>query len=229
VKTAAAQKMNPFKKAIKTLGDIFVPIIPAIVATGLLMGLLEGFSTLFPAMADSDTYQIFHMFSNTAFTFLPILIATSAAKAFGGNMFLGSVIGMIMIHPDLMNAWSVASAVEAGETIPKFSVWFGLYDINAVGYQGHVIPVIIAVWLMCFLEKRLHKIVPASIDPAGERRRDGVSGADRHRAGVLAVGNMGTRRRAVADCRSLWHWRILHGRSVLHHGGCRRTSYVYYY
>ena len=79
-------------------------------------------------------------------------------------MFLGSVIGMIMIHPDLMNAWNVASAVEAGETIPKFSVWFGLYDVNAVGYQGHVIPVIISVWLMCFLEKRLHKIVPASID-----------------------------------------------------------------
>ena len=164
VKAAAGQKMNPFKKAIKVLGDIFVPIIPAIVATGLLMGLLEGFSTLFPAMANSDTYKIFHMFSNTAFTFLPILIATSAAKAFGGNMFLGSVIGMIMIHPDLMNAWSVASAVEAGEAIPKFSVWFGLYDVNAVGYQGHVIPVIISVWLMCFLEKRLHKIVPASID-----------------------------------------------------------------
>ena len=164
VKAAAGQKMNLFKKAIKVLGDIFVPIIPAIVATGLLMGLLEGFSTLFPAMANSDTYKIFHMFSNTAFTFLPILIATSAAKAFGGNMFLGSVIGMIMIHPDLMNAWSVASAVEAGEAIPKFSVWFGLYDVNAVGYQGHVIPVIISVWLMCFLEKRLHKIVPASID-----------------------------------------------------------------
>lgn len=145
VKAAAGQKMNPFKKAIKTLGDIFVPIIPAIVATGLLMGLLEGFSTLFPGMAASDTYKIFHMFSNTAFTFLPILIATSAAKAFGGNMFLGSVIGMIMIHPDLMNAWNVASAVEAGETIPKFSVWFGLYDVNAVGYQGHVIPVIISV------------------------------------------------------------------------------------
>ena len=82
VKAAAGQKMNPFKKAIKTLGDIFVPIIPAIVATGLLMGLLEGFSTLFPGMAASDTYKIFHMFSNTAFTFLPILIATSAAKVF---------------------------------------------------------------------------------------------------------------------------------------------------
>ena len=131
--------MNPFKKAIKTLGDIFVPIIPAIVATGLLMGLLEGFSTLFPAMADSDTYQIFHMFPTRRLHFCH-LIATSAAKAFGGNMFLGSVIGMIMIHPDLMNAWSVASAVEAGETIPKFSVWFGLYDINAVGYQGHRHP-----------------------------------------------------------------------------------------
>ena len=158
------KKGNVLQRLVKLLSDIFVPIIPAIVATGLLMGLLEGFSTLFPAMANSDTYKIFHMFSNTAFTFLPILIATSAAKAFGGNMFLGSVIGMIMIHPDLMNAWSVASAVEAGEAIPKFSVWFGLYDVNAVGYQGHVIPVIISVWLMCFLEKRLHKIVPASID-----------------------------------------------------------------
>lgn len=159
VKTAAAQKMNPFKKAIKTLGDIFVPIIPAIVATGLLMGLLEGFSTLFPAMADSDTYQIFHMFSNTAFTFLPILIATSAAKAFGGNMFLGSVIGMIMIHPDLQNAWTVSNGVNVMQ--PVFG---GLYSVPLVGYQGHVIPVIIAVWLMCQIEKRLHKVVPAMFD-----------------------------------------------------------------
>ena len=86
---------------------IFVPIIPAIVASGLLMGLLEGLCNLWPSMAESGTYQIFHLFSNTAFTFLPVLIAVSAAKAFGGNLFLGAVIGMIMIHPDLINAWSV--------------------------------------------------------------------------------------------------------------------------
>ncbi len=160
VKQAAASKAPWYKRAIKTLGDIFVPIIPAIVASGLLMGLLEGFSNLIPGLAENDIYTIFHLFSNAAFTFLPILIAVSAAKAFGGNLFLGAVIGMIMIHPDLLNAWSVATV----ETIPTAEAWFGLYDINLVGYQGHVIPVVIAVWFMSFLEKRLHKIVPEMID-----------------------------------------------------------------
>lgn len=160
VKKAAASKAPWYKRAIKTLGDIFVPIIPAIVASGLLMGLLEGFTNLFPSLAESDTYTIFHLFSNASFTFLPVLIAISAARVFGGNMFLGAVIGMIMIHPDLMNAWNVAGA----DSIPTASVWFGAYDINLVGYQGHVIPVVIAVWFMSFIEKRLHKIVPEMID-----------------------------------------------------------------
>lgn len=160
VKKAAASKAPWYKRAIKTLGDIFVPIIPAIVASGLLMGLLEGFTNLFPSLAESDTYTIFHLFSNAAFTFLPVLIAISAARVFGGNMFLGAVIGMIMIHPDLMNAWNVAGA----DSVPTASVWFGAYDINLVGYQGHVIPVVIAVWFMSFIEKRLHKIVPEMID-----------------------------------------------------------------
>lgn len=160
VKQAAVSRQNIFMRAIKTLGDIFVPIIPAIVASGLLMGLLEGLSNVFPAMTESGTYTIIHLFSNAAFVFLPVLIAISAAKAFGGNMFLGAVIGMIMIHPDLMNAWSVAGA----ESVPTASAWFGLYDINLVGYQGHVIPVIIAVFVMSFIEKRLHKIVPEMID-----------------------------------------------------------------
>lgn len=162
VKQAASAKQNIFKRAIKTLGDIFVPIIPAIVASGLLMGLLEGFCNVWPQMAESGTYTIIHLFSNAAFVFLPILIAVSAAKAFGGNQFLGAVIGMIMIHPDLINAWSV-SGMNPSE-IPTASVWFGLYDVNLVGYQGHVIPVIIAVWLMSFIEKKLHKIVPEIID-----------------------------------------------------------------
>lgn len=162
VKQAAAAKQNFFKRAIKTLGDIFVPIIPAIVASGLLMGLLEGACNVWPQLADSSTYTIFHLFSNAAFVFLPVLIAISAAKAFGGNMFLGAVIGMIMIHPDLLNAWNVAG-MSASE-IPSASAWLGLYDINLVGYQGHVIPVVIAVWLMSFIEKKLHKIVPEIID-----------------------------------------------------------------
>ncbi len=160
VKQAAAAKQPLPKRMIKTLGDIFVPIIPAIVASGLLMGLLEGLCNAFPSMANSSAYTIFHLFSNAAFVFLPILIAISAAKTFGGNIFLGAVIGMIMIHSDLMNAWSVASA----DKIPTADVWFGLYKINMVGYQGHVIPVVIAVWFMCMLEKKLHKIVPEIID-----------------------------------------------------------------
>lgn len=162
VKQAAASKQNIFHRMIKTLGDVFVPIIPAIVASGLLMGLLEGLCNVFPSLADSGTYTIFHLFSNAAFTFLPVLIAVSAAKTFGGNQFLGAVIGMIMIHPDLINAWSVAG-MEAG-SIPTADAWFGLYHVNLVGYQGHVIPVVIAVWFMCFLEKKLHKIVPEIID-----------------------------------------------------------------
>lgn len=160
VKQAAAAKAPWYKQAIKTLGDVFVPIIPAIVASGLLMGLLEGLANVFPAMASSGTYTIVHLFSNAAFVFLPVLIAVSAAKVFGGNQFLGAVIGMIMIHPDLLNAWSVAGA----ESIPTAEAWFGLYSINLVGYQGHVIPVVIAVWVMCLLEKFLHRHVPEMLD-----------------------------------------------------------------
>lgn len=162
IKQAAAAKQNIFKRAIKTLGDIFVPIIPAIVASGLLMGLLEGLCNVWPQMAESGTYTIIHLFSNAAFVYLPILIAISAAKAFGGNQFLGAVIGMIMIHSDLINAWSVSGMDKAD--IPTASAWFGLYDIKLVGYQGHVIPVVIAVWLMSVIEKKLHKIVPEIID-----------------------------------------------------------------
>lgn len=162
VKQTAAAKQNIFKRAVRTLGDIFVPIIPAIVASGLLMGLLEGLCNVWPQMAESGIYTIIHLFSNAAFVYLPILIAVSAAKVFGGNQFLGAVIGMIMIHSDLINAWSVSGMDKAD--IPTASAWFGLYDINLVGYQGHVIPVVIAVWLMSVIEKKLHKIVPEIID-----------------------------------------------------------------
>lgn len=162
VKQAAASRQNPFLRAVKTLGDIFVPIIPAIVASGLLMGILEGLVKIWPEMAGSGTYTIIHLFSNAAFVFLPILIAVSAAKVFGGNIFLGAVIGMIMIHTELVNAWSVAGMSPA--EIPAASVWFGLYDIRLVGYQGHVVPIVIAVWLMSKLEKWLHKVVPEIID-----------------------------------------------------------------
>ena len=160
VKKAAAAQTAWYKRMIKTLGDIFVPIIPAIVATGLLNGLLGGLSRLFPDIVNSDIYVLLNIFSNTALVFLPILIAVSAAKIFGGNIFLGAVIGMIMIHPDLVNAWSAGSGAE---TTTLWS-WFGLWNIQNTGYQGHVIPVVIAVFVMCVIEKRLHKWVPETFD-----------------------------------------------------------------
>ena len=159
VKAAAAAQAPWYKRAIKTLGDIFVPIIPAIVATGLLCGLLGGLSKAFPEMAGTHIYSLLDMFSNAALTFLPILIAVSAAKIFGGNIYLGAVIGMIMIHPNLINAWSAGTA----ETSTLWS-WFGLWNIQNTGYQGHVIPVVIAVLVMSKLEKWLHKKVPEVID-----------------------------------------------------------------
>lgn len=160
VKAAAVAKQPVFKRMIKALGDVFVPILPAIVASGLMMGLVEALGKAMPAFAGSDWYGILDLFSNTAFTFLPILIAVSAARVCGGNIFLGAVIGMIMIHPNLINAWSVAS-MDAAD-IPVWHL-FG-FSIRQVGYQGHVIPVIIAVWIMCKLENWLHKHVPEMID-----------------------------------------------------------------
>lgn len=164
-KAQGAKKGNWFQRGIKTLGDIFVPIIPAIVASGFLMGIMESLKFMvnngFIQLDSTSSLFVFaDLFSNVAYTFLPILIAFSAAKVFGGNPFLGAVIGMIMLHPNLQNAWTVAT--EGVQTYQ--SVFFGLYQVPLVGYQGHVIPVIIAVWLMCFLEKRLHKIVPPMFD-----------------------------------------------------------------
>ena len=161
VKAAAAAQQPLFKRMIKALGDVFVPILPAIVASGLMMGLVEALGKAIPSFAGSDWYGILDLMANTAFTFLPVLIAVSAAKVFGGNIFLGAVIGMIMIHPNLINAWSVGSM-----NVEDIPVWhlFGVFPIRQVGYQGHVIPVIIAVWLMCRIEKWLHKHVPEMID-----------------------------------------------------------------
>lgn len=165
VKRAAASKANLFQRFIKMLGDIFVPIIPAIVASGFLMGIMNTLdflnsSGIIAIDTGGSLYVFATLFANTAYTFLPILIAVSAAKVFGGNPFLGAVIGMIMIHPNLQNAWTVAT--EGVQHTQE--VFGGLYSINMVGYQGHVIPVIIAVWVMCMLEKKLHKIVPAMLD-----------------------------------------------------------------
>ena len=158
VKAAAAAQMPIWKRLIKSLGDVFVPILPAIVASGLMMGVVEALGKAIPTFGASDWFGYLDMVANAAFVFLPAIVAVSAARVFGGNIFLGAVIGLLMIHPNLMNAWNVGTA----ESIPTWKLLF--FNVPQVGYQGHVIPVIIAVWLMCTIEKWLHKHVPEMID-----------------------------------------------------------------
>lgn len=161
----AQQQTNPLMRAIKLLGDVFAPIIPAIVASGLLLGIMSalsfmdanGFITL---QTDNAWYQILNLVSNTAFTFLQILIGFSAAKAFGANPYLGTVIGMLLINPAPQNANTVAT-----EGVQQtYAVIPGLYSIEWTGYQGHVIPIVIACAILAFVEKRLHKVVPEAFD-----------------------------------------------------------------
>lgn len=163
LKEEAAKKQNPIKRLIKTLGDVFVPILPTIVSGGLIMGIMEALnfmssSGIISLNTDGYIFTIFKLLSNAAFVFLPILISYSATKVFGGNPYLGAVIGMFLIHPDLQNAWTISNGYEQ-----TFSI-FGLYDVHMVGYQGHVIPIIIASFILAKLEKKLHKIVPDIID-----------------------------------------------------------------
>lgn len=163
VKSAAAKKGNVFQRFIKTLGDIFVPIIPAIVASGFLMGIMESLNFLIgkgyiQMSTDNVLFVLANLFANTAYVFLPVLIGFSAAKVFGGNSFLGGVIGMIMVHPELQNAWTMSGGID------RYLDVFGLWQVPMVGYQGHVISVIIAVFLMVQIEKFLHKRVPAMLD-----------------------------------------------------------------
>ena len=160
VKAAAASRMPLWKKILKTPGDVFVPILPAIVASGLMMGLVEAIPKFWPAFGQSDWFSFLDLVANTAFALLPVLVAVSAARVFGGNIFLGAVIGLMMVHPALINAWTVGNYA-AGE-IPTWHLFF--FKVQQVGYQGHVIPVILAVLLMSTIEKWLHKVVPEMID-----------------------------------------------------------------
>ena len=169
VKAAAASRMPLWKKILKTPGDVFVPILPAIVASGLMMGLVEAIPKFWPAFGDTDWFAFLDMVANTAFALLPVLVAISAARVFGGNIFLGAVIGIMMVHPGLLNAWNVANTDAINKffdittgVIPTWKLFF--FNVQRVGYQGHVIPVILAVLFMSTLEKWLHKKVPEMID-----------------------------------------------------------------
>lgn len=165
VKEAAAQQQNIFMRAIKVLGDVFVPIIPAIVASGLLLGIMSALNFMasngFIALDTNNfIYKIADLVSGTSFGILQILIGYSAAKAFGANPYLGAVVGGAFINSSLQSAYTVAS--EGVQTM--VTVIPGVYSFEWVGYQGHVIPIVIACAILAFLEKRLHKVVPEMFD-----------------------------------------------------------------
>ncbi|WP_368917420.1 sucrose-specific PTS transporter subunit IIBC [Staphylococcus haemolyticus] len=172
VKDKSALNMNPLQRFVKMLSDIFVPIIPAIVAGGLLMGInniLTAPDLFYDNKSLIDVHSQFagladmiNIFANAPFTLLPILIGFSAAKRFGGNPFLGAALGMILVHPSLMSAYDFPKAVEAGKAIPHWDL-FGLH-INQVGYQGQVLPMLVAAYILATIEKWLRKVIPTVLD-----------------------------------------------------------------
>ncbi|MBE0339440.1 MULTISPECIES: PTS system trehalose-specific EIIBC component [Paenibacillus] len=169
VKNAASKKQNPIQRAIKTLADIFIPILPAIVTAGLLLGInniLTGQGIFFEGMSLVQVYPqwtdfaaIINTIASTAFTFLPALIGWSAVIRFGGSPLLGIVLGLILVHPDLLSAYSYADAVTKG-TVPVWNL-FG-WEVNKIGYQGQVLPVLVSAYVLAQIEKFLNKRIADS-------------------------------------------------------------------
>ncbi|WAH35627.1 PTS system trehalose-specific EIIBC component [Alicyclobacillus dauci] len=166
VKKAAEKHLTPLQRLVKTLADIFIPLLPAIVTAGLLMGvnnILTGPGIFYPNKAFIDVHtnwkdfaDIINVIANTSFTFLPGLIGWSAVKKFGGSELLGIVLGLMLINPELLNAYAYASAQLKG-TIPHWNL-FGL-QVQKVGYQGQVLPILIASYVLAKLEQWLNKRV----------------------------------------------------------------------
>ncbi|EHD2251564.1 PTS sucrose transporter subunit IIBC [Vibrio vulnificus] len=171
VAAAGAEKQNLLQRAVKGLSDIFVPIIPAIVAGGLLMGLfnvltakglfIDGQSLIDANPGLADLASMINTFANAPFVYLPVLLAFSASRKFGGNPFLGAALGMLMVHPDLLNGWGFGGASVAG-TIPTWNI-LG-FEIQKVGYQGSVLPVLVATFILAKVENGLRKVIPSVLD-----------------------------------------------------------------
>ena len=168
---------NIFSRFIKMIADIFVPVLPALIAGGLLMALhsvltAEGLFgersviQMFPALTDYDA--LINLVSSAAFAFLPVLVGFSAAKRFGGNTYLGAAMGAAMVSPSLLSAYSMTDAAAAAKFwayTDQSSVWnlFGL-EVTKVGYQAMVIPTLVVTWIMCLIEKSLHKVLKGTAD-----------------------------------------------------------------
>lgn len=168
---------NIFSRFIKMIADIFVPVLPALIAGGLLMALHSVLTAkglfgeqsviqMFPVMTDYDA--LINLVSSAAFASLPVLVGFSAAKRFGGNTYLGAAMGAAMVSPSLLSAYSMTDAAAAAKFwayTDQSSVWnlFGL-EVTKVGYQAMVIPTLVVTWIMCLIEKSLHKVLKGTAD-----------------------------------------------------------------
>ena len=170
-KEEAEKGGNLFSRFIKMIADIFVPILPALVAGGLMMAInnvmtAEGLfgeqslTQMYPSIADYAA--LINMVSSAAFASLPVLVGFSAAKRFGGNVYLGAAIGAAMVSSDLLNAWNTGAAL-AGEAQVSYWHIFGM-DVAKIGYQAQVIPTLAVTYVMCLIEKNLHKVLKGTAD-----------------------------------------------------------------
>lgn len=157
-KAEAYAQMSLSQKISRTLGDIFVPIIPVLVATGLFMGLRGTMTSL--GFEFSENFMLMsQILTDTAFAFLPALVTWSAMKKFGGNPVIGIVLGLMLVAPQLPNAYAIAG----GTAQPLYFDILGL-NIPVVGYQGSVLPALILGIFASKLQTYLKKIVPDVID-----------------------------------------------------------------
>ena len=170
-KEEAEKGGNLFSRFIKMIADIFVPILPALVAGGLMMAInnvmtaeglfgAKSLTQMYPGIADYAA--LINMVSSAAFASLPVLVGFSAAKRFGGNVYLGAAIGAAMVSSDLLNAWNTGAAL-AGEAQVSYWHIFGM-DVAKIGYQAQVIPTLAVTYVMCLIEKSLHKVLKGTAD-----------------------------------------------------------------
>ena len=157
IKEDAYSDMTLPQKISRTLGDIFVPIIPVLVATGLFMG-LRGLLTNLGVEFSPTFNTLSEVLTDTAFIFLPALVAWSTMKKFGGTPVVGIVLGLMLVAPQLPNAWQVAGGAD-----PIYISLLGI-SIPIVGYQGSVLPALVLGIIAAKLEKFIRKFMPDVLD-----------------------------------------------------------------
>lgn len=174
LKSIAAKQGNIVSRFIKTIADIFVPLIPVLVGGGMLMALnslltskgifgSQAVIELFPEWADFA--DIVNLLSAAPFAFLPVLVGFSATKVFGGNPYLGLTMGAAMVSPALMNGYNVAASLAGAEGSDPMKYWnlFGL-QVQQAGYQGTVLPIMLVAFILANIEKFFHKVLKGTID-----------------------------------------------------------------